>query len=160
MPGHGDQPPFIARGEMARGVFRAVGRGDAVGLAVQRDGGHADGSVARPARSSSLPSRIARRVGVTVAVGLDGDLDEILVVEAGRGLREGRLVESPVRDHSRHSSRARSRRLARNPARPRSVWNNRLVPERSSVIAGAGCPAAARPPRAWATSSPKPRRKF
>ena len=95
---HGrDHAMDAAAGEL-RGGRSAIGRGDdAVGIAVQRDGGYADRREFRePALQLSIV-RIARGQTEAMAIALDHDIDVVRIVMRHRGPLERRLVEMPVR---------------------------------------------------------------
>src|SRR5262245_21559951 len=97
MAGARNDPAAIGAGEEARMLFRHFGRADAVRLAVQRDRWHTDRRLSREALLDRLEIGITRGVLETVAVGLDGDIDEIRIVERDRGALERRVIEDPVR---------------------------------------------------------------
>src|SRR5262249_27129330 len=73
-----------------------LGRADAVEFAVQVDRGCRDRWPRRQPLLDRLERRIAFGISKAMAVGLDGDVDEIRIVERGCAALEGRVVERPI----------------------------------------------------------------
>jgi hypothetical protein len=83
---------------------------DAIGVAVDRDGGHRDW---RPRDETGLDvgdGRIAGNEAEAVSIGVDDDVDEFGVVECGGRAFERRVVERPARGHNFQNGLVISRR--------------------------------------------------
>ena len=109
-----------AAGKLRRGCGAVGCRDNAVGIAIQRDGGHCDGRQRRQPALQLGISRIAVDETEAMAITVDHDVDIIGIVER-RAVRS-KVASSKCQfgDHCCHKILAISRRLALRPARPRS----------------------------------------
>lgn len=96
MAGGGDDVAFVGSGEFVGVAVGGVGRADAVGFAVEIDGGDGDVWLGGEAQFNFLQRGIAGGGAVSVPIGLDHHVHEIRVLPGCRRAGEGGGVEIPV----------------------------------------------------------------